>query len=145
MRFVGTAGTWTRFWSRVSFASKDDGCWLWEGDIALNGYGRFSFDGGRQYAHRFAYVAMVGPIPVGLQLDHVKALGCEHRNCVNPAHLEPVTLAENIRRGRNLNREKTHCPDGHPYSGDNVRNYGGRAGRQCVTCNKIRSKNWSAS
>lgn len=80
------------------FCTPGDGCWEWTGARQPDGrydYGMF-WDGTRAVrAHRFAYELLVGPIPVGLELDHL----CRNPPCVNPAHLEPVTHAENIRRG----------------------------------------------
>ncbi len=69
-------------------------------------------------AHRYAYELMVGPIPAGLTIDHK----CRVHNCVQPAHLEPVTCRVNILRGDTgqNNAQKTHCPHGHPYSDDNL-------------------------
>lgn len=89
-----------RFWSYVE---KTDACWLWTGAIEENGYGVFNMGadaGGRsRLAHVWGYEHFVGPVPVGLELDHVKANGCTNRNCVNyESHLEPVTHQENMRR-----------------------------------------------
>ena len=87
-------------------------------------------------AHRVSYEMAKGSIPPGLQLDHL----CRTTLCVNPAHLEPVTPKENIRRGstaevaRRTQLSKTHCPQGHAYEGANL--YlapdGGRECRQCI-------------
>ena len=114
-----------RFLDKIAFEPKRE-CWLWRGAIVGGGYGQFCVgaDAVRRgeprltYAHRFSYEAKFGPIPNGLEIDHL----CRVRNCVNPEHLEAVTSHENIRRGESgkYNREKTHCPKGHPYSGDNL-------------------------
>lgn len=77
------------------------GCWLWTGTLSMKGYGRFNVtDRNNAAAHRFAYESFVGPIPDGLEIDHL----CSVRRCVNPAHLEPVTHAENLRRGAERRR-----------------------------------------
>jgi hypothetical protein len=75
------------------------GCWLWQSSIAANtGYGLFKVSGRNVLAHRWAYQTFRGPIPAGLELDHVRARGCDNRHCVRPSHLEPVTCAENNQR-----------------------------------------------
>lgn len=83
------------FWTKV-VEDPLTGCWNWAG--ARQGppgnYGRAKVDGAYVYAHRRAYELIVGVIPRGLTLDHL----CRNRLCVKPAHLEPVTLAENVRR-----------------------------------------------
>ena len=72
-----------------------NGCWLWTGAL-LDGYGIVKVGGGVRRAHRVVFEFERGPIPDGLELDHL----CRVRRCVNPDHLEPVTKAENIRRER---------------------------------------------
>jgi hypothetical protein len=98
------------FWSRI-VKGVPNGCWLWTGPKASNGYGRIA----HIWAHRFAYELSVGPIPAGLVIDHL----CRNRSCVNPDHLEPVTYRENNMRGLNfVGRPHTPdiCPRGHQYS-----------------------------
>lgn len=110
-------------------------CWLWKPLGSVHGYGQFTFAGRVRLAHRVAHEIFIGPIPPGLTVDHL----CNVRPCVNPRHLEAVTRAENLRRARtwengaSFQREKTHCPKGHPYSGDNLylRPDGARGCRAC--------------
>ena len=84
-----------RFWSQVQ---KGDNCWLFVGRRMNNGYGWFEFKSLHRFsiaAHRLSYLLASREIPDGYDLDHL----CRVRNCVNPAHLEPVTRGENLRRG----------------------------------------------
>ena len=99
-----------RFWPRVR--KLDSGCWEWTGARQAVGYGYF-WDGKRRtYAHRWSYERHVGPIPDGLTIDHL----CRNTSCVNPAHMEIVTRAENNRRRHAL---RTTCPNDHPYDRHN--------------------------
>lgn len=96
------------------------GCWIYTGHISKRtGYGSFQ-SANQNLAHRAAYELLVGPIPDGLQLDHL----CRQRNCVNPSHLEPVTAHENTHRSpltrASINAAKTHCPHGHEYTSENT-------------------------
>lgn len=125
-------------------------CWLWTGLINADGYGAMRVgsrtDSTRRTisTHRLSYELLVGAIPDGLEIDHL----CRVHNCVNPTHLEPVTHAENMRRGiaciagpraaGQKQRAKTHCPKGHPYSGDNV-HVTPRGSRDCRSCDRDRS------
>lgn len=127
-------------WIELVDASGD--CWLWTGTIDQDGYGRFGIGGTHVGAHRWAYEQFVGPIPRTFHVDH----RCRVRRCVNPDHLEAVTLAENNRRsptwaGRNV--RKTRCVHGHPLAGDNLylRADGTRA---CLTCRRATSRRWYA-
>lgn len=85
----------------------ESGCWLWTLSVGGPGYGN-AWDGERvRTAHRYAYTWIVGPVPDGLVLDHL----CKVRRCVNPAHLEPVTQGENMRRAGWYQRAvRSECP-----------------------------------
>lgn len=119
--------------------TRPDGCWFWLGAPNAAGYGTLKVDGQTVAAHRFAYEWLIGPIPDGLQLDHL----CRVRRCVNPTHLEPVTSRDNSLRGDTLaarQSAQTHCIHGHALSGDNLRFNGGK--RVCRTCNAQRARKW---
>lgn len=121
-----------RFFSRVK---KVFGCWIWIGFRNSYGYGTFSIRHKNVYAHRWSYQRFVGPIPEGLQIDHL----CRKPCCVNPHHLEPVTAALNAYRSpytqQSINRAKTQCIRGHLLSGENILVRGGR--RNCRQCRSI--------
>lgn len=118
-----------RFWRHVVVVLDD--CWWWIGCRTSLGYGRFSISTQRraQYAHRFAYEMLRGPIPAGLTIDHL----CRNSSCVNPAHLEAVTQGENVLRSplssSGANARKERCIRGHRF--DRVKKDGGRACSQC--------------
>lgn len=123
-----------------------ESCWLWTGPGDGLGYGSFGLktdDGWRVVkAHRFAYETMVGPIPAGLHIDHL----CRVRHCVNPDHLEPVTLRENILRGVSpaaRNALKTHCPKSHEYIGNNLYIFPDGS-RGCRACAREWQRNFNA-
>lgn len=114
----------------------ETGCWLWTGGLYPNGYAAISVNGRVRLAHRVAYQLLVGAIPDGLDLDHVRARGCRHRHCINPDHLEPVTRRENLMRGDTIvaaNAAKTHCLRGHPFNSANTEIQGDGA-RKCRRC-----------
>lgn len=118
-----------RVLSRIG-SPDDNGCWPWTGALNAQGYGCFS--GMRHVstaAHRVVYTLLVGQIPSGLHLDHL----CRNPICVNPAHLEPVTHAENVRRAADQDRSPV-CPRGHAFDDENtyVRTDGYRKCRACA-------------
>jgi hypothetical protein len=119
------------FWEKVDRRGPDE-CWPWLGTHATNGYGRAWIDHRRRApAHRIAYELVRDPIPAGLSLDHL----CRNRDCVNPAHLEPVTNRENVLRGVGhtaVNAAKTACKRGHPF--DEANTYRAKGHRYCRTC-----------
>lgn len=126
------------------------GCWRWTGKLMPNGYGVFSAAEQRDYAHRVSYEMHIGPIPVGMEIDHLchtndpschEGDDCPHRSCVNPDHLEPVTHRVNCLRGRGfaaVAARKTHCLRGHEYTPGNT--YVKPNGtRRCRTCQRSTS------
>lgn len=118
------------FWTRVF---KSSACWEWQGSQNSYGYGVFWLNGKPVLAHRLALTLSGECLVDGLVVDHT----CRNRMCVNPAHLRQVTRYVNVHENSSalahLNKVKTHCPKGHPYSGDNLAiRISGR--RRCRAC-----------
>jgi hypothetical protein len=120
-----------RFFAKVT-AVAHTACWHWRATLKADGYGQVCIDKRTRRAHRVAYEMAIGPIPDNLDLDH----RCRERSCVNPAHLEPVTRAENLRRQGSA---VTHCPLGHEYTVENTE-IGTRGGRSCRECGRARNR-----
>lgn len=119
-------------------------CWIFNRSGKCNrGYNQIMLpDGSQPLAHRYFYEQLVGSIPEGLTLDHL----CRIRNCVNPAHLEPVTRGENTLRGDTItgnNRRKTQCKRGHAFTPENTR-ITPQGTRCCRACARERRKRESA-
>lgn len=122
-----------------------DACWEWTAVRNAFGYGVIHrLDKGSRLAHRVLYEALVGPVPDGMDLDHL----CRNRGCVRPGHLEVVTRSENIRRGdgpqilRAWNASKTHCPNGHSYADqEQYRRPNGE--RRCGACNREEARRYA--
>ena len=136
MDTFGDARLPDRFWQKIEVS--DLGCWVWTATRTY-GYGKFRLSNPRRLAnaHRIAYEALVGPIPEGLDLNHL----CRNRACCKPAHLEPVPRRLAELRGDTLpgaNLKVTNCPAGHPYDTENliVRTRGEYTSRECRACRR---------
>jgi hypothetical protein len=135
-----------RFWQKVIVPEGVSDCWLWRGAISKGGYGNFHVTAGKwAVAHRVSYEMHKGPVPEGLDLDHL----CRVRHCVNPDHVEAVTRQVNLLRGiggrlaGERQRSKTHCKQGHEFTTENTAI--GKRGtpkeqRLCRICQRIASK-----
>jgi hypothetical protein len=128
-----------RLWRYVTPGPADE-CWIWQGATVPFGYGIISAgpparEGKMLKAHRVVWEIYNGPIPPGVECDHL----CRNPPCVNPSHIELVSHKENTLRGTAptaINARKTHCPAGHPYSEANT--YIAPDGwRQCMTCRRL--------
>lgn len=111
------------------------GCWIWMLSVNHRGYGLFSVGNVYYAAHRWGYEQFVGPIPDGLQLDHL----CCRRDCVNPVHLEPVTPKENRQRAM-----RPYCKRGHRWTDETtyITPVGQRA---CIPCMRASTQRWRAA
>lgn len=139
-----------KLWERVEPTGF---CWLWTGGDSGNGYGRLRWQGKRAGAHRVVYEVLVGPIPEGLQLDHL----CRVTMCVNPDHLEPVTLKVNQERKKakwakpkepsqaQLRWAKGECRNGHVLAQVGILEYkrpSGSIRKQCRACQHDVQERW---
>ena len=114
---------------------KTNNCWLWQGHCNEKGYGTIHREGFR-LAHRYSYYFHNGPFDLNMTVEHL----CKVRNCVNPKHLTLLTHSENCAGAYNVNRNKTHCKNGHKFSKDNIYNSKFNI-RKCKLCDKMRRKN----
>lgn len=111
-------------------------CHSWTGPRSKSGYGKVMRDGKTLRAHRVAYEMWVGPIPEGMEIDHL----CRNRLCVNPEHLEAVTPEVNQSRRKWV---RDCCANGHPWTEKDTYWYtakDGRQARQCRECNRQRCR-----
>ena len=111
-----------------------DTCWLWGGSVTRYGYGVYGHIG--RMAHRIVYSLLVRNLEETEFLDHL----CRNRKCVNPKHLEVVSLVENVMRGESLharNARKTECKNGHAFDEANTYIHPKRGTRHCKTCARI--------
>lgn len=125
-----------RFWNNVE---KSNNCWIWTASLNNYGYGEFRFNKKLVLAHRFSYEISKGFIPKDLTIDHL----CRNRVCVNPEHLECVSMKVNILRGIGIaavNARKTHCKRGHEFTKENT--YIIKTGRECRICRALCVSNY---
>lgn len=115
-----------RFWAQVD---KTADCWMWTGYRNNNGYGAYN----RRSVHRLVYEHLVGPLIPDMEIDHL----CNIRACVNPNHLEQVTISEN--ESRKFDRKK-FCNHGHPLTPDNIKYR--KHGRCCRRCFNDQRNAW---
>ena len=124
-----------RFWRKVY--AVPSGCWEWQAWRDPRGYGRFWLRRRLEAAYRLSYEDFEGPIPDGLEIDHL----CRNPSCVRPGHLEAVSGRVNKLRGgapSAINARKTHCDKGHPFDLENtrIRIRGRGVRRVCRACNR---------
>ena len=118
----------------------ESGCWVWMGRLN-GGYGHMEVEQKGRYVHRIMYEYHRGPVPDGLELDHL----CRVRPCCNPWHLEAVTHQVNVGRGlagQNMT-SKTHCPEGHEYTPENTYLTPGAGARGCNRCRIAKALQWA--
>lgn len=127
-RFLAGHGSRKRNVPAEGYIVVPSGCWEWQLSRDRHGYGHTSRNNVVMLAHRALYEEKVGPIPEGLEIDHL----CRNPSCVNPEHLEPVTHAENVRRS--WPATKAHCVNGHEYTPENTYWRSGSGSRDCRAC-----------
>lgn len=133
-----------RFWAK---ADRSGPCWLWTASTNERGYGVFNTGTRVRAAHVVSWEMVNGPVPQGREVNHAchdadrscpGGPQCQHRTCVNPAHLEAVTHQENCRSGRKGDRQVT-CKRGHPFTPENAL-LTKRGTQQCRTCKRMRER-----
>lgn len=131
-----------RAWPRVTrkvVVDETTGCHEWNGSVGSSGYGKVRIGRTQDYStHRIAWVAAHDEIPDGFCIMHA----CDNRRCVNPSHLRLGTHSDNTKdaylKGRLSSpmSKRTHCPQGHAYSG--VNSNGARICRTCQSAATLR-------
>jgi hypothetical protein len=124
------------------YAINESGCWIWQLRTDRDGYGQVRANGVSWRAHRWSWTVAFGPIPEGLDVDHL----CFVPSCINPTHLRLLTPTENSQNHRAA--FKTHCTQGHEFTPENTLQAGrtdGRTYRRCRTCRATSSRVRSAA
>lgn len=130
-----------RWFSKITFSV--DGCWNWSAG-SCNGYGWLYISGKGTYAHRFSFETFKENLISGMVVDHL----CRNHRCVNPAHLEQITIGENVLRGESAVAERarqTHCKNGHKLSITFIGNETTRKRRRCLQCVSDYNKRYAAT
>lgn len=121
----------------IAYEVLPNGCWKWLGHVGIRGYGQLCINYKREFAHRWYWEQAHGKIRKPLQIHHK----CGFKLCVNPDHLvlvHPEWHADvDLRHGGSIQRRKTHCPQGHPYTPENT--YLVNKRRVCRTCSIARA------
>lgn len=123
-----------RVFAKIDFSGGYQACWLWQGYVESNGYAHVIQQGVKEQSHRVVYKLAIGFIADGLTIDHL----CMIKHCVNPLHLEPVTIGENVLRGNNraaVNARKIVCWRGHELTQ-------GKKQRYCKKCDSMKSQRY---
>lgn len=135
------ASVFSRLMTRIDVRGPSE-CWPWTGGLRSNGYGTFGVKRAGKWtqttAHRAFYVERFGEIPGGWEVDHK----CRNRACMNPSHLEAVSVQENRKR---RNAAKTHCGSGHEYTQATIRwqaDEDGYLTRVCRICENARHRSY---
>lgn len=129
----------TPFLQDADFTIAENGCWLWQGYVNADGYGRVNRGPATEppkLAHRYIYEKVVGEIPAGFEIHHA----CRVSRCVNPAHMLVVTPQEHKRIEQS---ERTHCRRGHSYA-EHGRFHRGKTARYCRACERENARRRAA-
>lgn len=126
-----------RLWSGA--VECENGCWVWGRSLRGTKYGGLVRDGKGVAAHRAAWELAKGPIPEGMTIDHL----CRNTLCINPSHLEVVTLRENVLRSEGIaarEARQTHCKYGHEFTEANTYRLPSKRSRYCRECKRQKER-----
>ncbi len=122
-----------RFWEKVEKPDNNELCWFWRGAINADGYGHFRINKLDKKtmlkAHRVSYALMVEEPSLGMHLHHL----CDHRDCVNPNHIEQLSPRDHVDISTNMGNRREYCPNGHEMTDENTYVLASK-GRRCIQC-----------